>query len=155
MLSNILNIYCKNIFNNFLIAESCRTRTHIFQKLPSPAPAPAPESRNAPVLHRWRLRLSLNQALKLAADIGLDNVIVEGDSLVVTQALKSKVVGLAACGLLIRDAFSLAGNFSKVSYSHIKREGNKVAHGLAKLAVNLAECVIWMEEVPPSIYHLV
>ena len=66
------------------------------------------------------MRLSLNQALKLAADIGLDNVIVEGDSLVVTQALKSKVVGLAACGLLIRDAFSLAGNFSEVSYSHIK-----------------------------------
>ena len=50
MLSNILNIYCKNIFNNFLIAESCRTRTHLFQKLSSPAPAP--ESRNAPVLHR-------------------------------------------------------------------------------------------------------
>ena len=52
MLSNILNIYCKNIFNNFLIAESCRTRTHLFQKLPSPAPAP--ESQNAPVLHRFR-----------------------------------------------------------------------------------------------------
>ena len=50
MLSNILNIYCKNIFNNFLIAESYRTRTHLFQKLLSPAPAP--ESRNAPVLHR-------------------------------------------------------------------------------------------------------
>ena len=99
--------------------------------------------------------LAASCALKLAADISLDNVIVEGDSLVVTQALKSKVVGLAAYGLLIRDAFSLAGNFSKVSYSHIKREGNKVAHGLAKLAVNLAECVIWMEEVPPSIYHLV
>ena len=49
MLSNILNIYCKNIFNNFLIAESCRTRTHLFQKLPSLAPTP--ESRNAPVLH--------------------------------------------------------------------------------------------------------
>ena len=29
MLSNILNIYCKNIFNNFLIAESCRTRTRV------------------------------------------------------------------------------------------------------------------------------
>ena len=57
MLSNILNIYCKNIFNNFLITESCRTHTHLFQKLPSPAPtpapapAPAPKSRNAPVLH--------------------------------------------------------------------------------------------------------
>ena len=42
----------KNIFNNFLIAESHRTRTLLFQKLPSPAPMPAPESRNAPVLHR-------------------------------------------------------------------------------------------------------
>ena len=55
MLSNILKIYCKNNFNNFLIAESHRTRTHLFKKLPSPAPAPAPalESRNAPVPHRF------------------------------------------------------------------------------------------------------
>jgi len=99
--------------------------------------------------------LAVACALEFAADIRLDNVIVEGDSLVMTQALKTKVVGLAAYGLLIRDAFSLARNFSEVSYSHIKREGNKVAHGLAKLAVNLAKCVIWMEEVPPTIYHLV
>ena len=50
MLSNIY----KNIFNNFLIAKSRRTRTHLFQKLPSPAPVPAPalESRNAHMLHR-------------------------------------------------------------------------------------------------------
>ena len=64
--------------------------------------------------------LAASRALELATDIGLYNVIVEGDSLVVTQALKSKVVGLATYGLLIRDAFSLAGNFSEVSYSHIK-----------------------------------
>ena len=42
----------KNIFNNFLIAESRRTRTQLFKKLLSPAPAP--KSRNAPVLHRCR-----------------------------------------------------------------------------------------------------
>ena len=41
----------KNIFNDFLIAESRCTRTHLFQKLPSLAPAP--ESRNASVLHRF------------------------------------------------------------------------------------------------------
>ena len=34
MLRNILNIYCKNIFNNFLIAESCRV----------PHPHPSPET---------------------------------------------------------------------------------------------------------------
>ena len=75
--------------------------------------------------------------------------------MVVTQALKTKDVGLAAYGLLIRDACTLVGNFLEVSYSHTKREGNKVAHCLVKLVANLAECVIWMEEVPPSIYHLV
>ena len=46
----------KNIFNNFLIAESRRTRTHLFQKLSSPAPAP--ESRNAPVLHSLQSSVS-------------------------------------------------------------------------------------------------
>ncbi|KAL0014534.1 hypothetical protein SO802_001603 [Lithocarpus litseifolius] len=59
--------------------------------------------------------------------------------MVVTQALKSKEMGLTAYGLLIRDALSLAGNFSEVSYSHTKREGNNVAHGLAKLAASLTE----------------
>ena len=86
---------------------------------------------------------------------GLDRVILEGDSKVVTQALETEEVGLAAYGLLIRDACTLARNFSEVSYSHTKRKGNKVAHGLAKLAANLADCVIWMEEVPPFINHFV
>ena len=47
----IVKIYKKNIFNNFLIVESRRTCTLLFQKLPSPALAP--ESWNAPVLHRY------------------------------------------------------------------------------------------------------
>ena len=99
--------------------------------------------------------LAASRALELAADIGLDRVILEGDSKVVTQALETEEVGLAAYGLLIRDACTLAGNFSDVSYSHTKRKSNKVAHSLVKLATNLADCVIWMEEVPPSIYHFV
>ena len=99
--------------------------------------------------------LAASRALEFAADIGLDNVILEGDSKVVTQALETKDVGLAAFGLLIKDACTLAGNFSDVSYSHTKRKGNKVADSLVKLATNLANCVIWMEEVPPSIYHFV
>ncbi|KAL0004551.1 hypothetical protein SO802_012112 [Lithocarpus litseifolius] len=75
--------------------------------------------------------LAASRALELAADIGLNEVILEGDSMVVPQALKSKDLGLAAYGLLIRDALSFAGIFSEVSYSHTKREGNNVAHGLA------------------------
>ena len=42
------------------------------------------------------------------------------------------------------------------SYSHIKREGNSVAHNLAQLTANIPNCVIWMEDVPSdvlSFYH--
>ena len=54
----------KNIFNKFLIVESRRTRTHLFQKSPAPtlapAPAPAPECQNAPVLHSCNIILLKN-----------------------------------------------------------------------------------------------
>lgn len=55
--------------------------------------------------------LDTTRALEFAADIGLDNVILEGDSKVVTQALETKDVGLAAYGLSIRDSCTSAGNF--------------------------------------------
>jgi len=45
--------------------------------------------------------------------------------------------------------------FSKLSNSHVKREGNKVAHYLAKLVVNYPNNVIWMEDVPPSVFSFV
>ena len=53
MLSNILKNINNNILNNFLIAKSRHTNTHLYQKLPSLVPASAPKSRNAPVLHRF------------------------------------------------------------------------------------------------------
>ena len=56
----------------------------------------------------------------------------------------------------MHDSLSLSNSFSKLSYSHTKREGNTDAHNLIKLAVNLTNCVIWMEDVPSDVlfsYH--
>ena len=66
-------------------------------------------------------------------------------------ALNSKIPVLAPYGLMIQDSLCLSSAFSKLSYSHTKREGNTVAHNLAQLAVNLSNCVIWMEDVPPVV----
>ena len=63
-------------------------------------------------------------------------------------ALNSKIPVLAPYGLMIQDSLCLSSAFSKLPYSHIKREGKTVAHNLAQLAVNLSNCVIWMEDVP-------
>ena len=95
--------------------------------------------------------LAANIALEFAQEMGLTEVVTEGDSLLVMAALNSKNPILAPYGLMIQDSLSLSLAFSKLSYSHTKREGNTVAHNLAQLAVNLPNCVIWMKDVPPDI----
>ena len=57
--------------------------------------------------------------------------------MLVIKALVTKDVGLAPFGLLIQDAYRCTLAFSLLSYSHTKREGNQVAHNLAKLAITI------------------
>lgn len=35
-----------------------------------------------------------------------------------------------------------------VSFCHIRREGNAVAHGLARYALNIDDLCVWVEEDP-------
>ena len=81
----------------------------------------------------------------------IKDAVLEGDSLLVMKELKFKNIGLALFGLLLQDSLDLSSGFSKLSYSHTKREGNIVAHNLAQLAVNFSNCVIWMEDVPTDV----
>ena len=45
--------------------------------------------------------------------------------------------------------------YSKLLYSHTKRKGNKVAHCLTRLAANIVDCVVWMEDIPQCIYLVI
>lgn len=94
-------------------------------------------------------------ALEFALEVGIGRVVVEGDSKMVVQALMSKNSNLASYGLLVQDAYVFARNFSKLSYPHTKRDGNKVAHNLVKLATNFSDCVVWMKDAPPSVIPFV
>ena len=91
-----------------------------------------------------------------ARELGLSQVVLEGDSSIVMSALNSSNPRLAPFGLLVQDTLNVTTGFSKLSYSHTKREGNSVAHNLAQLAANIPNCVIWMEDVLSdvmSFYH--
>ena len=51
----------------------------------------------------------------------------------VVKALTCKEFGLAPYAHLINDVSLFSDLYSQLSYSHVKRNGNKVVHSLAKL----------------------
>ena len=89
------------------------------------------------------------RALLFAGEIGVDNIILEGDSSNVIKALQGEEQSLLASGLLIEDVKLLSGCFSKLLYFHTKRDGNKLAHSLARCVVNVSSFLVWSESIPP------
>ena len=91
--------------------------------------------------------LAALKALSFAFEVGFLSAILKGDSLGLIQALKSEERNLSPTGLLIKDVKLFANNYVSLLYSHIKRNGNSVAHSLAKNALCIPNFQVWMEDV--------
>ena len=90
--------------------------------------------------------LAALKALQLANDLGFQNVILEGDSLGLIQALKAEDHNLSPLGLLVEDVKLFANNFVRLSSSHIKRSDNSVTHNLEKHSIRIPDFQVWMED---------
>ena len=44
--------------------------------------------------------------------------------------------------------------FEKLLYFHVTRDCNSVAHSLAKHALNIQDFLVWMEETPSQVFHV-
>ena len=75
--------------------------------------------------------------LSFAAKLGVKNVILEGDSLLVMKALTEFEISMSHIGPLINDAKYYSNKFEKLLYSHVTRDCNSIAHSLAKHALNI------------------
>ena len=95
--------------------------------------------------------LAAATALTLARDLGMQRVILEGDSLIIIKALREEEQFFSPISLLLEDVRRLSLSFHKLLYSHTKREGNYVAHNLARYANSIPDFLVWMEDVPPCI----
>ena len=84
-------------------------------------------------------------------DLNLPSFIVEGDSEVVISALRSNEESLSSFGHLISSVKHYLGSCNCVSFCHIRRSGNSVAHFLAKHAKTIDGVSVWMEDVPPQV----
>ena len=97
--------------------------------------------------------MAVARALSFTAELGFSRFILEGDLKLIIKALQSKEDSLAPFGhILVATKATIDVNC--VSFSHIRRLGNFVAHNLAKHARHVAGLKEWMEDVPPYLYSV-
>lgn len=69
--------------------------------------------------------------------------------------MKDPTPFLASFGHLIRDGKIFAESFHKINFSHVRHEGNFVAHKLARHAIHVISSSVWMEDVPPHFHAVI
>uniref|UniRef100_A0A7N2KZZ0 RNase H type-1 domain-containing protein n=1 Tax=Quercus lobata TaxID=97700 RepID=A0A7N2KZZ0_QUELO len=94
--------------------------------------------------------IAARRALLLARELGFERVMVEGDSEIIIKAIKEKALPSSDLGHILEDIRVLSRSFNSISFHHIKRMGNCVAHHLAHRSF-CNPLLVWMEEVPPDI----
>lgn len=92
-----------------------------------------------------KVAMAATIAFTFAQELGFRSGVLEGDSLSVIEALKSKERSLAPLGLLIEDAKEITERFDQLIYSHTKRDGNSVTHGLVKHALGIPDFLVWID----------
>ena len=98
--------------------------------------------------------LACRRAVIFAKQIGLRQVLFEGDSAVVIQALIQGNSTSSEYGNIIEDIRTLATDFDFCHFIHVKRNCNVVADALAKKAKTLSGLAVWLEDVPEDIAPL-
>ena len=89
--------------------------------------------------------LACHKALKFAIDAGFTVLIMEGDSVNATRCIASGKDNQSALGHVVGDIRHLMGALEWISVSCTKRNGNMVAHVLARYAQHVNSDLFWME----------
>ena len=98
------------------------------------------------------------EALIAAADVGMQSIMLESDSLVLVKALQSTESDQALGGVLFREAkFLMSTLFNSASVRHVPRSCNFAAHELAKLGRcrDPEHPIVWMDPLPESVNVIV
>ena len=109
------------------------------QRIPFPHPIEALEA------------LTTRAIFQLPIDLGFLEMDVEGDLTTIVQALTLIEPSYTLYDHIINDTKIASQHFLSVQFMHVKRDGNKVAHSLAKRARNSKLFQVWMESIPPDI----
>ena len=97
--------------------------------------------------------LAMQDGVLLAREMEVSHAIFESDTLSIFQAINGGIHG-GELGHIIKNIREVAALFSWCSFKHLKREGNRVTHELAKVARNSGVSQVWKMSFPSLIEHL-
>jgi hypothetical protein len=90
-------------------------------------------------------------AAQFICELGLQHMILEGDSLSVISDLKKIGPCGSGCGQLISDTKLILSSLLHCDFHHMKRDANKVAHCMSKFALSQMLDKTWIEVCPSFI----
>lgn len=94
------------------------------------------------------------RAVQFAREIGIFEAELEGDSQTIVSALNAPHQSSTPYGHLIADVKTLVATLQYFFITHVRRQGNCLAHALARMAFCIDNLEVWMEDVPPTLKHL-
>ena len=92
-------------------------------------------------------------AISFALEIGCLSFILEGDSERVINTFSNNEDSFSPFGHILDSAKALTES-GCISFSHVRRLGNSVAHNLTKHFRHVSGYSVWMEDVPPHLYSI-
>ena len=98
--------------------------------------------------------LAARRAICFAQELSLHNVVIEGDSLKVIEAIIDTRPVQTLYGHIIDEIRLLSSSFI-CNFLHVNRKGNKLAHALARRAVLSVDTDVWIEELPRDLENVV
>ena len=99
--------------------------------------------------------LACRRAVQFAVEIGLHEVIFEGDAAVVINAISKGLANQSLYGHIVDDVLGQASLLHFSNFCYVPRSCNSVANALAKRAKAGPELQVWLEDCPEDIIPLV
>ena len=99
--------------------------------------------------------LACRRAVQFAVEIGLHEVIFEGDAAVVINAISKESANQTLYGHIVDDVLDRVSLLRFSEFCYVSRSCNSVADALAKRAKSGPELQVWLEDCPEDITPLI
>ena len=98
--------------------------------------------------------IAARRAALFIRELGLCGSILERDSKESILAIKNQCFQHPLVGHLVQDIMSSVSTLQYSSFSHTRRQGNVLAHALARRARLSFPVLVWMNSVPSDIHRI-